>query len=276
MTILIKRVLRKALQRPSPERIPVGGGEEVNNDFYSVFLIEDGKWSKVKGIKDDTLEVFRYNPDTKMKDLQEFVTISHIKKNDLLIRHYYKGDEYEYKKPLYFAVKGWVFKIDVLKTQVSLRWGNYKLKQFQKRKLIVGKRYEILGDLIEMHKSNLSQFSIMTFMMFRYGDLTLLHDDYDRIEGELELYFDSFVIEGELTRVGSDKYSLTGKSISSLEKHHSNEEKHKQSMNIQKVIKRLTIIIAAAALFQAGIIKIDPLIDLRELQSTPQSSIWNN
>lgn len=276
MTTLTKKALIKALQKPAPERIPIGGGGEVNNDFYSVFIIEDGKWSLVKSIKDDTLEVFRYNPDTNMKDIQEFVPISNVKKNNLLVRHYYKGDEYDYKNLLHFAVKGLAFKIDILKTQLSLRWGDYKLKQFKKRKLIVGKRYEILGDLIEMYKSNSANFDIMTFILFKYGDMTLLHDDYDLIEKDLELYFDSFVMEGELTRIGNDEYSLTGKSISSLEKHHSNEEKYKQSMNTQKVIKRLTIIIAVAALFQAGIIKTDPLIDLRELEKITPLKKGNN
>ncbi|WP_404394690.1 hypothetical protein [Pseudoalteromonas phenolica] len=261
MTFLTKKTLRKTLKKPAPERIPTGGGDEVNNDFYSVFLIEDGKWSLVESIEDDTLEVIRYNSETNMKDIQEFVPLSHIKKNDLLIRHYYKGDEYEYNSIPTFWLKGLSFRIDKLRTNLRLMWEEYQLNQYQKTKLIVDKRYEILRDLLNMWEDNPSSFCVLNYMEYKYGGMIFLHDSFDDIKVKINLYLDSFVSEGELNVVGNNEYILTGKAIKSLENRLTEENRYRQSSNLQLVIIILTFVIATAALFQAGIIKTDPLFD---------------
>lgn len=77
----------------------------------------------------------------------------------------------------------------------------------------------------------------------------------DQVEDMLEALVDL----QELRKEGR-RYAVTGKGVAALSQYEEEERKHRESMGLQKGIRWLTLIMAAAALLQAKVVEFTPLL----------------
>jgi len=89
----------------------------------------------------------------------------------------------------------------------------------------------------------------------------ILHPKGNEVETKLDLYLDSLVDTGEISKPNTE-YVVNGKAINTIEAYEQAERRHQDNVKSQKRMILLTFILATLALVQSGIIKLPTLIDL--------------
>lgn len=77
----------------------------------------------------------------------------------------------------------------------------------------------------------------------------------------MEFYLDSLVLSGELKR-DSYNYVVTGLALRTIEAYEEQERKHTENVKMQWRMFWLALAVAAAAIVQAGLVKLPSLVDL--------------
>jgi len=270
---LVNWLLPRLMARKSPRSIPRSGkaGEAVY--CFTIYLGNDGE--KPTYLVDD------YNPDDKQLKVlaldsndrfavEESITLSEALQYTARVTHYYGLYELHYVN-LYDLLFNYITKYDIFKVSLRMLWNAIDQSRFNKKDLVTKDTIDLLRFLVsnqlktENERPNfwntssegIDIFSLMTAL---YSLRWVSHPHSNHQMRKLELYLDSLVKEGDLTR-DNRKYYVTGKALKTLEGYEENERRHKDALGTQRKIFWLTIIIAFTALIQAKLITLPPIIE---------------
>lgn len=231
------RAIDKALEKPSPGSIPLSGPRALENDFYSVHLVDsNGKeqiWLKGKNDKGYQALIRKEN-DT---GVDKVLTRQDVEKTEysLRIEHYYKGYQFDYFNPLKFLVAnqlGWH------------RWvifrDRHSQKRFNRQPLIRAERMDLLRYLVERSLQNpKAKFDPLFLGMQLYSRKWIFHPGKDEHKEHLKLLLESFAESGELKRADGG-YVLSGKALETLSNHELEKQQHRDNLATAKVGNNLT------------------------------------
>lgn len=239
--------------------IPRSGDEGSKVNCY-VTAIDKGAepYLIVLGISEGQLECIEWNGSR--YEIERKVALAEFHLADFSITHYYGLSSVEYRGISDFILNrltGWPnFRIHVVRLLDHL--GQYL---FNKKKLYTKQRIELLKFLVERALDGQTEHRPLDLMTGLYTMRWFLHPQGEQQQQRVEFYLKSLVETGELQYINY-KYVVTGKALSTIEEYEEQERKHTESVKMQWRMFWLTVAVAIGTIIQAGLVKLQPLIDL--------------
>lgn len=251
----IKRwALRKALNNIGPNVITMSGPESLKNNNYSIHMIRGiTKRDVVRKFKNEMLEFKTFDKNADDAVGEGCVNIKDVNLENIEITHYYKNYYTRYKGLNLFLIKS-LTKLDVAKIELKLILGNMRQLIFNKKRLELKPRYELLELLIEefgYHQESFYEFGVLRKT---FSDRVIAHPKEEILSNKVKFYLESFVESGDLKLAHNGEYKVTGQALLTLEKFQLEEKRFAKMARLQMIIIGLTIVTAFSALVQANLI----------------------
>jgi hypothetical protein len=257
--LLTKIFIPKILSKSCPDRIPRTGSKAEKINCYIVALDKDDSPYFIALKADDKKLYGDIWDGTSYKSGGE-LTWEEFNDYKLRITHYYGIAEVWFDsifRYLWHTISKHVY----IEIQAKRKINELDQYFFNKKKLVTKKRIELLQFMIEDQvnrtHNGINSFDLMTKL---YSVKWVMHPTEIEQNRKLELYLDSLVKSGELEKVNNE-YVVSGVAIQTIEKYEEEERKHVEAVKLQKKMLYLTIIVAAMAIIQAGVVKLPTLID---------------
>jgi hypothetical protein len=253
---LLPKIFSKTCE---PRIIPRSGEEGERVNCYVVSIDNDGApYFIASGYYDDTIQGLVWDGNSYADD--HTMPFSEFIEGELRITHYYGLSNITYKS-MYGLAWNYLTKIIYLRIQVYRYIERTSQYFFNKGKLVTKKRMELLQfmmkDQLDRERNAIGIISLMSKL---YSIKWVLHPSRDEQQHILELYLESLVESGELCEV-NQKYVVTGKAISTIEKYEEEERRHTEAVKLQRKMVYLTILLLFIAIVQSGLIKLPTLLD---------------
>lgn len=227
------------------ERIILNPEFSIKYDFYTVRIKtgeDDGDLHYFKGFSDGKIQVLRY-------DGSAFTIISELNPETLnqenfTVTHYYKANEFSYRNLRELLLKNNYHKVTAV-TGNALR--SYAQHRFNKQKLIMKDRLEILSIVLNNYFSNESPqgISSISIMSAIYTGKWIFHPESTSFHTRVRFYLNSLVTSGDLKVDGMGNYLAQPKALETLEKYrHENDREQRENK-----IKRWTLFWSVLAVF---------------------------
>lgn len=253
---LIDSVLEK--QIPDSGVVRIGTGAELVDAKVIKFLHGDDPWLIVEEREGDQLVCSTWNGDTHAGRTN--YSITQFTDRQYQIKHYYGTSTIHYDGLSDYA-RGYYFRVAYALIHLRRALERAGTFLYNRRRLVRHHRLELLTFMIEQAAAGKGSFSPIDLMTDMHTVRWITHPDGESAQGRLNLYLDSLVDTGELTKNGSD-YQLTGYALKLIEDRSEQERKDKQARLIQWLIAALTFFTAVLMIVQAGLVKLAPIIDL--------------
>jgi hypothetical protein len=181
--------------------------------------------------------------------------------SDIRVTHFYGTSTFEYKSFIKYILNGFTRK-DLALSYLRHIYANILQFFFNRTKLVMVQRHELLKTLVQNHfKSTHTGIDQLDLMTKLHSIRWITHPEGEAVEKELELYLDSLVETGKLSKINTE-YVVKGKAIVTIENYEEAERRHRDNLRSQRRMIYLTILLAIFALVQAGVIKVPTLFDL--------------
>jgi hypothetical protein len=275
---ILNYLLPKLIAKKSPYRIPRSGEEAKSVNCFTTYLGNDGQ--------KPTYLVDGYNSDNKKLEVlaldesgnftvKETINLLEALKHTIEVHQYYGLYAWHYNN-LYDLLFNRITRYDELKANLLRLWDTITQSRFNKKELVTKKTIELLTFLVDNHFKRGAEYpnwntqnegiGVLSLMKELYGIRWVNHPNSNSQRKKLELYLDSLFKNGDLSK-NDGKYYVTGKALKTLEGHEENERRHKDTVGIQRKILWLTFIIAFAALIQAKLIILPPILKIESYNS---------
>lgn len=203
-------------------------------DCYVVALDRnDEPFFIATAIHGDLLEGLRWNG--RAYSDSETLPLSELEAGRLNITHYYGLSEIIYES-IFDVAWNYFTKLVYIKIGIYRYFDSTYQYFFNKRKLITKKRMELLrlmmDDQLDRTHDGISSLDLMTKI---YSMRMFLHPSWEMQHRKVNLFLESLVRSGELSRV-NDEYVVTGGAISTIEKYEEEERRHTEAVKVQKKI----------------------------------------
>lgn len=254
-----KALLKIALRRPSPNRIPRSGDEGAAVNCYTtrVFTGTD-KALIVCSANGDSLECLEY--DGHKYSINTKHSFETLLEHKFEFTHYHDLYTTTYFDWQDFAI-GVIFRAPYIKAWFHSTQSKISQIIYNQKKLITKQRIEILKTILNAELNGRSEISSLDIMTLMYDIRWHLHPNRDEQHHRIELYLEALA-ETEHLNKSQMYYKITGHGIAAIELYEEEERKHSESISTQRKMFWLTIVIAALTIVQAGLIKLPPLLDL--------------
>lgn len=254
---LIDSVLKKPIPQNGVVRIGIGA-DLVNAKIIQFRRKNGGPWLIVERREGDDLICSTWNGDTHTGE--DRYPIDGFRNDQFKIKHYY-GSNTVYYDGLNDYARGHYFRTPYVLIHLQRIFERTGTFFYNRRRIVLGQRLELLTFMIEQAAEGKGSFSALDLMTDMHTIRWITHPNGESVRHRLQLYLDSLVDTGELKRVNRG-YQLTGRALSLVEERSEQERKHKQSIKIQWLIVILALVTALLTMVQAGLIKLNPLLDL--------------
>lgn len=253
------RLIDSVLKKPFPKNgvVRMGAGVELVNEKIIRFLRDEKPWLIVERREGNDLVCSTWNGDTHAGETR--YPISQFKDNQFKIKHYY-GPSTVYYDSLSDYARGYYLQIPYVFIHLRRSLERAGTFFYNRRRIVLGQRLELLTFMIEQAAEGKNCFDSLDLMTDMHTIRWITHPNGESVQKRLELYLDSLVDTGELKKVNGD-YCLTGHALSLVEERSEQERKHKQSIKIQWLIAILAFVTALLTIVQAGLVKLNPLLD---------------
>ncbi len=255
---LLRWLLKQALQRRSPDRIPRSGAAGAKANCFSVYINRATEpYLLVHDLSGDVAACLKWTGQRFDEPSQ--IPLSEIQQSDLEVTHFYGLDEVTYNGLAAWAwgrISMWPY-AKIWSVRIISSVDQYF---FNKRKLVTKQRIDLLRVLIDRELDGRGISNHIDLMTELYSLRWVMHPDRDPQQRRLEFYLDSLVDTGELKKVNGD-YKLTGEALKAIEVYEEQERKHTESVKEQRRMAWLTLAIALLTAIQAGLVKLPTLID---------------
>lgn len=257
---LFQLVLPGIVRNCCESTIPRSGevGQKVNC-FILAFDLDDSPYFVTKSYTDEQLAGLRFNGE-KYVD-QHSINLADTEEYKLRLVHYYGLDQIVYDS-IYDFVWHKLTRYIYLKVHIRRQLESVSQYYFNKRMLVTKRRMDLLRfmlrDQIDRTHDGITPLDLMTKL---YTIKWILHPSADEKQQELELYLESLVYSNDLSKVNKE-YVVTGRAVATLEKYEEDERKHSESVNLQRIMVMLTILLAIFTMFQSGLVKVPTILDL--------------
>lgn len=266
-TLIIRKLLSKLIRMRCPSNIPRSGEEgEAQNCF--IVRINKGQepFFLLDGLDEYCLKGRILSGDTFKIDAS--IPFALLNNKEIEIKHYYGLSTIKYSGIYDYIINGLTRK-DYLKIHIISLFSKIWRYYFNKQKLVMKQRHELLKVLIDHYINNDGRAISSIFLMTKLYSINWIdHPEGNKQEQKLNLYLESFVSSGDLQRTGTG-YSVTSQAIMTLSKYEEEGRRHMDIVKLQKkmvILNRflvlLTICIVIFAMIQAGVIKLPVLLDL--------------
>jgi len=263
-------LLPKLLVRRCPNNIPRSGEEGAKINCFSVFLTKSSEpYLYFQKPKDGFFVVLEWNNGefVKVRD----VSLDEIYEFDLLIRHCWGLATIEYTNIydfIFHRITGLIY----IKVFLQRKFEAITQYFFNIRKLTTQKRIELLQFMLKDQLSRDHDGISANGILFKlYSYRWFYHPDGPQHEKMLQMHLDSLVESGDLQKINNE-YVVQGKAISTIEKYEEDESRHHDRVLTAKTMVLLTLVIAIAALLQAGAIKMPTYKDFsRVIEEIPHA-----
>ena len=259
---LYRWLLPRLIANSCESRIPRSGkkGEKVN--CYVVAIDhDDSPYFIATAIDGDVLTGLKWNGSSYADSAT--ISISEINSGSLNITHYYGLSEVTYDS-IYDVAWNYVTRLIYIKIHIHRYIDTTFQYFFNKKKLVTKKRMELLrfmmDDQLNRTHDGIGSLDLMTKI---YSTRLFLHPSRDMQFKKSDLYLDSLVSSGELEKI-NDKYVVTGKAISTIEKYEEEERRHTEAVKLQRKMFWLTLIAVLFAIVQSGLIKLPTVFDFSD------------
>jgi hypothetical protein len=253
---LIDSVLAKPIKAGGVVRI--GAGVELVDMKLMWFEKDEEPWLIVESREGDDLICSTWNG--KIHTGETRYPIGQFVDQQFKVKHYV-GPSTVYYDSLSDYARGYYVKIPYLKILLARGFERAGTVLYNRRRLVVGQRLDLVTFMIEQAAEGKLAFSPIDLMTDMHSIRWITHPDGESAQGRLSLYLNSLVDTGELSK-RDHEYYLTGYALKLVEERSEQERKHKQGIRIQVLIALLTLVTAILAIVQAGVIRLDPLLDL--------------
>lgn len=228
----------KALNRPSPSRIPLSTPRCLENDFFVVYIsFPETQWkflctSKEHNAYSGILWI--------AEEAGHEATLLRAAIEDLRttveITHYYKCYEFIYTSK-------WSFFLAQLSARHKFHVAKEKIAQgvFNRKTLVRSERMEVLNYLVErtIEEPGFSTSSITLGAQLN-SPRWLHHPQQPQHQSYYRLLLDSLVATGDLA-ANTGSYTVTGQALSTLSEYEREQQKHQDNFNNAKMTNRLTL-----------------------------------
>lgn len=255
---LIDSVLAKPIPRDGVVRI--GAGVEQVDAKILRFLQNGEPWLIVERREADYLICSTWDGNTHSGETR--YPIRQFNDDQYTIKHYFGPNTVYFDSLSDYAI-GYYLRIPYTLIHIRRALEHAGTLLYNRRKLVLGQRIELLTFMIEQAADGKASFNSLDLMTHMHTLRWITHPSGDSARSRLELYLDSLVDTGELTKSNSD-YRLTGHALRLVEDRAEQEKKHSQSFWIQLLIAALTLTTVILAVFQSGLVKLNPLLDLTQ------------
>lgn len=236
--MLKSSAIEKALEKPAPTSIPLSGPRALENDFYAVYVefpANDWKFlveSAQKGGYSGRLWV--RERDGKECSLLKSTVIG--ADSEILIEHYFKGWQFNYRTALGFLVANAIkwHRIQIVKN---------KLLQdvYNRKTLLRSERNELLRYLVEATVENrTSTFDPLSLGVRLHTTRWFYHPQRQEHQAHLKLLMDSLVATGDL-RLNDGRYSVEPQALASLAAYEQEERRHHDSLRTSRTANRISL-----------------------------------
>lgn len=254
-----KWLLPSILNKPCPERIPRTGEKAQSIDCY-VVAFDDGEipYFVATSVLPNGLKGVKWSGSMYADEVE--LTWSELKVKDLRISHFYGTAEITYTS-IYRYLWNKITKLIYFRIRSYRLIDNVDQYLFNKRELSTKQRIELLQfmleDQLKRQHDGIDTIDLMTKL---YSIKWVMHPTRKEQQKRLELYLDSLVESKDVEKI-NDRYVVTGRAITTVEKYVIEERKHLETVKLQKKMFWLTLILATMAIIQAGLLKLSPIID---------------
>ena len=253
---LIDSILAKPV--PADGVVRLGEGVELVDSKILRFLKNGGPWLIAERREGDELICATWNGRTHAGSTR--YPISEFPDSAYQIKHYY-GPSTIYFDSLSDYALGYYSKWPYINIHIHRAFERAGTFLYNRRRLVLKQRLELLTFMIEQAAQGKRDFEALDLMTDMHTIRWVTHPEGDSAQSRLELYLESLVETGELQKHGLI-YQLTGTAIKLVEERAEAERRHRQAIRIQWLIAALTTATVLLAVFQSGLVKLQPLIDL--------------
>jgi len=257
---LLNGILEKVAAKECPDKLERLWEDRQNEDcYFTVFEIKDQPPAVLWGYSEHLVRV-KYFSDNKYSDEKQ-LALNEILPGSLQIIHYFHGNQIKFHGA-YDWIMTSVFPWPYIRIRVNEALRSFLQARFNKKKIVTETRFTVLRVVIEDYLDGRKlNYSALDLAGRLYSDRIYLRPDSDEQIGKLERILES-LCESEYLRKSQLDYYPTGLGMSVFEQHEEEDRRHRQVVWTQWLLVALTLAIAAAAIVQAGAIKIPLLLDL--------------
>lgn len=254
------RLIDSVLRKPFPKNgvVRIGAGVELVNEKIIRFLRNEEPWLIVERRDGNDLICSTWNGDTHFGEARH--SISQFQDEQFKIKHYYGPSTIYYESLSDYAL-GYYLRAPYALIHLRRSLERAGTFLYNRRRIVLGQRLELLTFMIEQAAEGKDSFNSLDLMTDMHTIRWITHPNGESVRSRLELYLDSLVDTGELTITNGD-YHLTGQALRLVEERSEQEGKHKQGIKIQWLIAVLAFVTALLTIVQAGLVKLNPLLDL--------------
>lgn len=249
-SFLFRCAISKALEKPSPNIVPLSGQERLRLRDYSttrfrtkpdnlVFIARSSNRNGITGI---------WFEGGCAEGVEVCFSFKQAAKMDLKIRQYYREQEIHYTNPF-----------DFLWCQLTLKkyrsWFSNIVSQgfFNLKTLRRSERLQLLAQIAE---SSLRHTNYLTgefsYLSERFGERSARHPDAQKERRYLKYMFESLVDTGDLEKV-NHSYRITGRGFSTLAMAEQEDRKHRDSVKMSRILAVLTFGLLLTAIAQVWV-----------------------
>jgi len=254
---MLRSALLRVFARRCPMTIPRTGEEAERINCLVAYVDKDrAPYLLLDSLDGEIVKCRRW--DGNAFSIQTDEPISRLVGSELRIFHYYGLDTIRFTGLGHFLRHRF---LGLIYVSIHFRRAWHAASQFlfNKRSLRSHQRLRILRMLVSHrlagNQDGLTYFDVMTEL---YSFRWTAHPAHEARSAEVELQLDSLVVSGDLEK-HEITYRATPNSLITLERTDEEERRHREASALQLVIVLLTLIIAFAALVQAGLIKLPTL-----------------
>lgn len=253
---LIDSVLQKPVSKDGVLRM--GTGVEKVDSKIILFQKDNDPWLIVERREGEDLICSTWSGNTHAGEARH--PFSEFHNRQYKIKHYYGPDTIYYEGLSDYA-RGYYLKIPYAIIHLRRALERAGTFLYNRRRLVLKQRLDLLTFMIEQAAEGKDSFSSLDLMTDMHSIRWVAHPNGESVRSRLELYLDSLVDTGELTKNGID-YRITGHALKLVEERSEQERRHRQGIKIQWFIAGLTLAAVLLALVQAGLVRLNPIFDL--------------
>lgn len=252
-------LIDSVLNKPAPRGgvLRMGFGVEKVDSKIILFQKDNDPWLIVERREGGILICSTWNGITHAGESRH--SINEFRGRQYTIKHYYGPDTIYYDGLNDYAL-GYYFKIPYAFIQLRRSLEKAGTFLYNRRRLVLKQRLDLLTFMIEQAAEGKNTFSSLDLMTDMHSIRWVTHPHGESVRGRLDLYLESLMDTGELTKMGNG-YCLTGCAFKLVEERSEQERRHRQGIKIQWFIAVLTLAAFVLALVQAGLIRLNPIID---------------
>ncbi|SOZ49323.1 conserved hypothetical protein [Cupriavidus taiwanensis] len=247
MSFWLKRALKRATARPSPDRIPFSAPRVFYRNYYSVTLsAPDASWSFLFSRLDGDTVHGRWLEGDRYAEEISTVPLPHFSNAAIDIRYYLRQYEFLSRSARRFEMASLARLY-----QMKAALGGLRQRLYNRKSLVLQDRHKLLRTLVEKAIDDRdARFSDVTLVADIYGRMVVNHPLFRSRVARYRMILESLAADELLTRTDGG-YRLEPNAIGVLNAYDDEERRHADNVKMQWRMMWVAVFSGIAAFAQA-------------------------